>query len=279
MISAVKLRKSQERLLALRPYANKMTEMVHAVVARFQDDGQTELVPIAQAFLAPREEHNIRLVVIASDKGLCGGFNSNILKHATHFLQFCEARVAHLDVVGKRAAEWARKQGLTPARSYHGTSLAGFAQVAEEISIQAAAQYEAGEIDALYVIYNYFSSALTQVPMVQRVFPMELPVEPGAKAPAGHAIQASGQVVEVPFLLEPGPAQVLSALLPRFIETTFLHTLLESSASEHGARMAAMDKASTNAEDMIARLTLNMNKIRQASITNQIIEIVSGANA
>jgi F-type H+-transporting ATPase subunit gamma len=103
--------------------------------------------------------------------------------------------------------------------------------------------------------------------MVQRVFPMELDV-PDTPAPAG-----------VPYLLEPSPTRVLSALLPRFIETTFLHTLLESSASEHGARMAAMDKASTNAEDMIARLTLHMNKIRQASITNQIIEIVSGANA
>jgi F-type H+-transporting ATPase subunit gamma len=131
MISAVKLRKSQERLLALRPYANKLTEMVHAVVARFQDDGQADLGPIAQAFLAPREEQHIRLVVIASDKGLCGGFNSNVLKHATHFLQFCEARVAHLDVVGRRAAEWAKKQGLTPAQAYHGANLASFAQVAE----------------------------------------------------------------------------------------------------------------------------------------------------
>jgi F-type H+-transporting ATPase subunit gamma len=138
--------------------------------------------------------------------------------------------------------------------------------VAEEISFQAAQQYEKGEIDALYVVYNYFSSALAQIPMVLRVFPMQ--IDDRQEDPN-----------EIPYLLEPTPAQVLSALLPRFIETTFLHSLLESAASEHGARMAAMDKASTNAEDMIARLTLNMNKIRQASITNQIIEIVSGANA
>jgi len=176
-----------------------------------------------------------------------------------------EGELAHLDVVGKRAMEWAKKNGYTVDGEYLGVTLPSLGQVAEQISNQAAEQYEKGEIDALYVVYNYFSSALTQIPMVQRIFPMA--VEP-QEAPAG-----------VPYLLEPDPNRVLSDLLPRFIETTFLHTLLESSASEHGARMAAMDKASTNAEDMIARLTLHMNKIRQASITNQIIEIVSGANA
>ena len=173
---------------------------------------------------------------------------------------------AHLDVVGKRALEWARKQRLAVDQEYLAITLPGLAQVAEEIAAQAARQYEQGEIDALYVVYTYFASALSQVPRVQRVFPMQLEErEPG--------------MVEVPHLLEPSPGQVLSALFPRFIETTLLHILLESSASEHGARMAAMDKASSNAEDMIDRLTLNMNKIRQASITSQIIEIVSGANA
>ncbi len=266
MISAVKLRKSQERLLALRPYAGRMTDMVRSVVSRFQDDDQTLLSPIAQAFLAPREERRIRLVVVASDKGLCGGFNANLLKQAAAFLQSGKAGPAHLDVVGKRALEWARKQRLAVDQEYLAITLPGLAQVAEEIAAQAARQYEQGEIDALYVVYTYFASALSQVPRVQRVFPMQLEErEPG--------------MVEVPHLLEPSPGQVLSALFPRFIETTLLHILLESSASEHGARMAAMDKASSNAEDMIDRLTLNMNKIRQASITSQIIEIVSGANA
>ncbi len=145
-------------------------------------------------------------------------------------------------------------------------SLPNLQRVAQEIALQATQQYERGEIDALYVIFNFFSSALSQVPTVRRVFPMVL---------EGHEAQPG----QVPHLLEPDPATVLSALFPRFIETSLLHVLLESTASEHGARMAAMDKASTNAEDMIDRLTLNMNKIRQASITNQIIEIVSGANA
>ena len=266
MISAVKLRKSKERLLALRPYSTKMMEMVQSVVAGFQDDPGTVQSPIAQAFLAPREEGRIRLVVVASDKGLCGGFNANVLKQATQFVHETQGVVAHLDVVGKRAAEWAKKNGYTADQEYLGTALPGFALVAETISAQAVEQYQRGEIDALYVVYNYFSSALTQIPQVRRVFPMEIPSQEANR-------------VDIPFLLEPNPTEVLSALLPRFIETTFLQALLESSASEHGARMAAMDKASSNAEDMISRLTLHMNKIRQASITNQIIEIVSGANA
>jgi F-type H+-transporting ATPase subunit gamma len=266
MISAVKLRKSQERLLALRPYAGRLAEVVNSVVSRFQEDGGAALAPIAQAFLAPREEKQVRLVVVASDKGLCGGFNANLFKLAAAFLETGQARLAHLDVVGKRALDWARKQRLAVQKDYLAVTLPNLAQVAEEIALQAAQQYERGEIDALYVVYTTFASALSQVPAIQRVFPIQVEEREGPRT-------------EVPHLLEPGPGEVLSALFPRFIETTLLHLLLESSASEHGARMAAMDKASSNAEDMIARLTLNMNKIRQAAITNQIIEIVSGANA
>ena len=129
-------------------------------------------------------------------------------------------------------------------------------------------RYHDGEIDALYVVYNYFNSPVAQTPTVFRVFPMEL--DPSFEG------KEAGQVSH---LLEPDPNSVLETLLPRFVETELLRNLLESSASEHGARMAAMDKASSNAGEMIAKLTLTMNKIRQAGITNQIIEIVSGANA
>ena len=266
MISSVKLRKSQERLVALRPYSNKMMEITRRVVARFRETDSPVASPIAQAFLAPRDEVNIRLVVIASDKGLCGGFNANILKMATAFATSTHSRIVHLDVVGKRANDWARKLDLKVNGKHLGISLPGLSKVAEEIALEAAQQYELGEIDALYVIYNHFHTALVQEPTMLCVFPMQIDDQ-------------EEDYTEVPHLLEPSPTAVLSALLPRFIETTFFQALLESSASEHGARMAAMDKASTNAEDMIARLTLNMNKIRQASITNQIIEIVSGANA
>lgn len=174
MISAVKLRKSQERLLALRPYSNKMMEVTRRVVARFRDEHYPIHSSIAQAFLAPREELKIRLVVVASDKGLCGGFNANVLKQATAFVHETPANIAHLDVVGKRAIDWARKRGLTVDGEHLGISLAGLSGLAEEIAFQATQQYINGEIDALYVVYNYFSSAIAQIPMVLRVFPLEI---------------------------------------------------------------------------------------------------------
>jgi F-type H+-transporting ATPase subunit gamma len=268
MISAVKLRKAQERLVALRPYASKMTEVVRRVVGRIRGDVEITPGPAAQAFLTPREEKRIRVVLVASDQGLCGGFNANVLKAATAFASETTSEIVHLDVVGKRAMEWARKRQIKAAGEYLNIPLTGFQRVVTEISEGAANQYRNGEIDALYVVYNYFNSPMSQTPTVIRVFPMEL----DRRAEGRDAI-------EVPHLLEPDPNSVLETLLPRFVETELLRNLLESSASEHGARMAAMDKASNNAGEMIAKLTLTMNKIRQASITNQIIEIVSGANA
>ena len=170
-------------------------------------------------------------------------------------------------MVGRRAAEFARKRGFKAHSEYTAIPLTGLERVSREVSDAAARQYQAGEIDALYVIYNEFHSAMSQEPKVIRIFPMDL------EAPVLDAMSQTAH------LLEPDPNTTLEALLPRFVETEILRSLLESSASEHGARMAAMDKASGNAGEMIGKLTLTMNKIRQAAITNQIIEIVSGANA
>jgi len=266
MISAVKLRKSQERLLALRPYANKMLDVVKGVVGTVGSDENLPKGPLAQAFLSPREEQRLRVVVVTSDKGLCGGFNANLLKLADAFYRERGSEIVQLDVVGKRSVDWARKHGLKTGNAYVSVPLQGLAGVAAELANTAATQYEAGEIDALYIVYNYFNSPMSQTPRVVKVFPMPMEAE------------ASGNAGVAP-LLEPDPVSVLEALLPRFVETELLRCLLESSASEHGARTSAMDKASSNAAEMIDKLTLHMNKIRQASITNQIIEIVSGANA
>jgi F-type H+-transporting ATPase subunit gamma len=267
MISAVKLRKSQERLVSLRPYATRLMEVVRSVVTRLQMDETAVASPLAQVFLKPREEQRIRVVVVASDKGLCGGFNANLLKLAEAFFRERGEEIVQFDVVGKRASDWARKHGRKPKRELIALPIPGITQAAGEIAADAIRQYEAGEIDALYLVYNYFNSPVSQTPTALKVFPM--PVER----------QPEGRKTEVPHLLEPDPSTVLEAILPQFVETEILRCLLESSASEHGARMSAMDKASSNAAEMIDRLTLHMNKIRQASITNQIIEIVSGANA
>jgi len=267
MISAVKLRKSQERLVSLRPYATKLLEVVHGVVDRLQEDEHSVETPLTQAFLAPREEKRLRVVVVAGDKGLCGGFNSNLLKLADAFCRERSATIVQLDVVGKRAADWAHKRELKTGREFIATPLPGLSKVAGELATEAIRQYVADEIDALYVVYNFFASPVSQTPTVLKVFPL-LQEKPRDT----HKIQ-------VPYLLEPDPVTVMEALLPQFVEMGLLRCLLESTASEHGARMSAMDKASSNAAEMIDRLTLHMNKIRQASITNQIIEIVSGANA
>jgi F-type H+-transporting ATPase subunit gamma len=267
MISAVKLRKSQERLLALRPYANKLVEVVQSIVSRVGEDENVPKGPLAQAFLSPREEKRIRLVVIAGDKGLCGGFNANLLKLADAFMAERGTEVAHLDVIGKRAADWARKRRLQTSGDYHNLALPAFAKTGSAIALEAAKQYQAGEIDALYVIYNYFNSPVSQTPQAVKLFPMAF--ETDVKSGPDH----------VAHLLEPDPATVLETLLPSSVETAILRCILESSAAEHGARMSAMDKASSNAAEMIDKLTLHMNKVRQAAITNQIIEIVSGANA
>ena len=265
MISAVKLRKSQERLLALRPYANKLLDVVKGVVSTVGEDEKLPKGPLAQAFLSPRDEQRLRVVVVTGDKGLCGGFNANLLKLADAFFRERGHEVVQLDAVGKRSVDWARKRGLKTGHAYTSISLPGLSAVATEVADTTAKQYEQDEIDALYVIYNYFNSPMSQTPRVVKVFPM--------------AIEVSDAPIGVPPLLEPDPVTVLEALLPLFVQTELLRCLLESTASEHGARTSAMDKASSNAGEMIDKLTLHMNKIRQASITNQIIEIVSGANA
>lgn len=266
MISAVKLRKSQERLAAMRPYAGKLRDMAIAVVSAVQGGDDADIGPIGIAFTAPREEKVIRVVAVASDKGLCGGFNANVLKKLSAFVKSKEGIEVRVDVVGKRANDWARKNRFKPESEHLGIPLAGLDRVAQELADSAAEQYLKGEIDALYVVYNHFNSAMSQEPTVVRVFPVALPA-------------AAERPFKVAPLLEPNPNAILESIVPRYLGVTLLRGLLESSASEHGARMASMDKASNNAGEMISKLTLTMNKIRQAAITNQIIEIVSGANA
>jgi F-type H+-transporting ATPase subunit gamma len=167
MISAVKLRKSQERLVSLRPFATKLLEVVQNVVNRMQQDEDRPVVtPLTQILLAPREEKRVRVVVVAGEKGLCGGFNANLLKLADVFMLERREQIAQLDVVGKRAADWARKSGLKTEHEFIATPLADLPRIARELTHDAIRQYAADEIDALYLIYNYFTSPVTQIPTV-----------------------------------------------------------------------------------------------------------------
>jgi F-type H+-transporting ATPase subunit gamma len=264
MISAVKLRKSQERLLSLRPFATMLHDVVGRVLGRFESVDKIPPDSLASAFFSPREEKNIYIVVIASDKGLCGGFNSGLQKVADAFLRKREGKVAICDVIGRRVADWARKSGIKVNFEATSVNPSDFTKLARSIADRASKAYAAGEIDALYLVFNHFNSAVSQSPMEAKVFP------PSERP-------ASGNAGGVEHLLEPDPETVLQGLLPHYIENEIYRALLESSTSEHAARMAAMDKATSNAADMIDSLTLHMNKVRQAAITNQIIEVVSGA--
>jgi F-type H+-transporting ATPase subunit gamma len=261
MISAVKMRKSQERLLSMRPFAIQLSAIVGQVAACIGPDAKFSEDSLAEAFFSPREEKNIHMVVIASDKGLCGGYNANLIKAAEAFLHGHPSQITKCGAIGRRAVEWARKAGLRPSPEAIALPASQYLETAGEIASAAVKSYVSGEIDALYIVYNHFNSAVSQVPKVSRIFPpSELP-------------EARG----VAHLLEPDAETVFQELLPQYIETEIYRIMLESAASEHAARMAAMDKATSNASEMIGKLTLHMNKVRQTAITNQIIEVVSGA--
>ena len=175
MISAVKLRKSQERLIALRPFAQKMREVSGTIVNRLKgmENLSTLQHPLLQAFLFPREEKSIHVLLVASDKGLCGGFNANLLKKAHQFLETHGVKKMTFDVVGKRSVDWARKRQLKVRESYVQIPLQDLERVAQEASLYAAQAYQEGKIDALYMIYNHFYSAVNQEPRVVKLFPME----------------------------------------------------------------------------------------------------------
>jgi F-type H+-transporting ATPase subunit gamma len=261
MISAVKLRKSQERLLSMRPFVTALHKVVAQVTGGFEPGEKFADNPLAQAFFSPREEKKIHLVAIAGDKGLCGGFNTNVLKAVEAFLHKHPGKIVKFDAIGKRTAEWAKKTGLHTSFEAISLSQDDFTKVAHDIGERAIQSYADGEIDALYLIYNRFNSAVSLTPSEMRVFPPD-------KRPEAKGVE---------HLLEPDPETVLCALLPYYVETEIYRAMLESSTSEHAARMVAMDKATGNASEMIDKLTLHMNKVRQAAITNQIIEVVSGA--
>jgi len=263
MISAAKLRKTQERLLSTRPFVTALHEVVGQVTARLGSDTKITDDPLAQAFFSPREEKKILIVAIAGDKGLCGGFNTNLLKAVELFLKEHSDKAVKFNAIGRRIAEWAKKSGIHVSFEAVSLAPADFPKTARSIAEMAIQGYAKGEIDALYLIYNHFNSAVSQTPKEVRVFP------PDEKP----------ESVGVEYLLEPDPETVLRSLLPYYVETEIYQAMLESSTSEHAARMAAMDKATSNANEMIDKLTLHMNKVRQAAITNQIIEVVSGAAA
>ena len=261
MVSAAKLRRAQDGINAARPYARKMREVVTAVAGRAGSD--------AHPLLTAREAKKLALLVVTSDRGLCGSFNAGLSRAVYRFLN--EHRGAYeeitLFVVGRKGRDFFRRREIPIRKEYLGVLGSVSRHHAERIADDLVGGFLAGEFDEVQIAFNEFRSAISQVVRFEKMFPI--------------ALESSGKTGgdEVDYLYEPSREEILATLLPKYVQTQILRVLLESVAGEHGARMTAMDSATNNSVDMIARLTLQMNRARQATITTELTEIVSGAEA
>ena len=259
MVSAAKLRRAQDRTIGARPYSAMLRKVLGNVAAAVAGD---ETVP-ENPLLARRDEKRILLVLITADKGLAGAFNTNLIKGAQRFQAERPGVEVKFELIGRKGRDFFRKRGVTVSGEYLGLAAKVRHEDTAAIAQKAMDMFRAEEIDAVYLIFNEFKTVATQAMTVARVLPAELPQ----------------QATPVDYIFDDPPAEMLDALLPKYVEMEFYRALAESTASEHAARMTAMDAASSNAADMIDRLTLYMNRVRQSSITKEIIEVVSGAAA
>ncbi len=267
MVSAAKLRRAQEKAIAARPYAN-MLQQVLANVAQAAGGSDGE-----QPLLTVRPEKKILAVVITADSGLAGGFNANLIKLAHTFVnQHQDSEISFL-LIGRKGRDYFRKRREAMKATITGEQTDIFRKLvfedAEKLAQQIIDKFTSAEVDAVYVFSNEFKSVMAPHVLQSRLLPIEL----DATVKTGEAQQS------VDYIYEQKPEQLLGTLLPRYIKLRIYRALLESIAAEHAARMTAMDAATSNANDVIDKLTLYMNRVRQASITREIIEIVSGAAA
>lgn len=259
MVAAARLRRAEQRVLTARPYANILRDLVASVASAIPADEEGA----APALLATRPEKRVRLLLFTSDRGLAGAFNWNLTKEAQRFLDSRADAAIEMELIGRKGRDFFTKRGAKVAGSYLG--LADHARYEDIVPIATGVMdaYRDQKVDAVYLLYNEFKSVLSQKLTVTRILPVELP--------------KAGAPVE--YIYEQPPRELLGMLLPRYVEITIHHALLESAAAEHAARMTAMDAATTNAGELIDKLTLYLNRVRQASITREIIEVVSGATA
>jgi F-type H+-transporting ATPase subunit gamma len=258
MVSAARLRRAQEAALAARPYAEKLEEVLQNLAAQSQT--------LAHPLLTAREEHNIDLLLVTSDRGLCGGFNANLIRAAEAFIRAHPAQRVTISLVGRRGFDHFKRRSVTIVEQHINLFGRLTPTLAHEICARMSQRFLTGETDAVYVLYARFRSALVQVPTIDRVLPIIAKERSATQAP-------------LEYLYEPEPQALLASLLARYIDMLIYRAMLESVASEHGARMTAMENATNNAVDMIGRLTLDMNRARQASITRELLEIVSTSEA
>lgn len=258
MVSAAKLRRAQEAATAARPYADKLTDLLRNVAARVADKTH----PLLQA---RPEERSIHALLVTADRGLCGGYNSNLIRKAEVLLQERGRDRVRLTIVGRRGFDYFKKRGVTIADKHINLFGGPGDALARSLAEQLAREFAEGTTDGVYLIYSRFRSALVQIPTVEQLLPLAQETTAGVEAND--------------YLYEPNAAELLDRLLRQYITVLIHRAFLEATASEHGARMTAMDSATSNASDMIDRLTLDMNRARQSTITRELMEIVGGSEA
>jgi F-type H+-transporting ATPase subunit gamma len=265
LVAAARLRKAQQAISELRPYAVKTYEVLSSVAARTNEDEAETLHPLLQR----REEKNVMLVVITSDRGLAGAFNSGITKATDRRWRELQAAGVNVcfAVIGRKGRDHLRRRDADIRHEFTGVFENLSVDRAGEIARFIIDEYTSEKLDACYLIYNEFKSAISQDVRLESL----LPIVPAVTAENG---EGTGD-----FIYEPGKPELLDRLLPMYVEVEVFRGLLESVASEHGARMTAMDSATNNASDMIDRLTLQYNRARQAAITTELMEIIGGAEA
>jgi F-type H+-transporting ATPase subunit gamma len=260
MVSAAKLRRAQERVIAARPYANLMREMLADIAAAARSDERA----LESPWLAERPPKRVDLVFFSSDTGLAGAFNSNLLKASQKFFQDHSGAEVSLTLVGRKGRDYYRRRNGKILAEHINLAARPTFQDAAGIAKEVIRRYREGETDAVFVVNNEFKSVMSQKLSVMQLLP----------------VATEGDSKEVKdYIYEQSPVDMLDRLMPRYVEVAVFRALLETIASYQAARMTAMDKASSNARDVIDSLTLNMNRIRQAAITKEIIEVVSGAAA
>ena len=265
MVSAAKLKRASDRVVNARPFANKMSDVLDELAGQTTEDFHHPL-------LDPRGDQKYLLVLITADKGLCGAFNTNLLKAAQTFVKENADKQIDLMAIGRKGRDFFRRRRAEIVSEYVGLTGKGRVDFTEalEVADDVIKRFtEDEEIDKVFLIFAEFKTVLSQRIVVEQLLPVSETVEQ----------ETTGSEETKDYIYEQPPAEIFSRLLPNLVETKIFRALLESIASEQGARMTAMDAASKNAGDLISSLTLNMNRVRQAAITREIIEIVSGAAA
>jgi len=261
-VAAARLRRAQEAALAARPYAQELARVLRSTMARLESP--------QHPLLARRPEERILVIVLSGERGLAGAYNANILKRAAEFLRSKQGKKIVVIPIGKKGRDALRKAGMEFAGEYVNVLARVDLGIAREVANLVTELYSREAIDAVYTVFSEFKNVLAPVLVTEKLLPIEKIEE--SEETAGE--RAASQI---DYLYEQPETQILDRLLPRYVETQILRIMLESSAAEHAARMTAMEAATKNAGEVIDALTLHMNKVRQAAITKEIIEIVSGA--